>query len=1010
MRISALVLMLLALAPLVFAQSAPPALVVNDQGKPELLTISRVDIGVRILGHIAETSMTITFSNSKNRQLEGDLLFPLPEGATVCGYAIDLEGRMVDGVVVEHRYGREAYERIVRRQIDPGLLEWVKGNTFRARVFPIPAEGCRTVAVRYVTDLVDSEGGSAYRLPLNFKTPVGVFHLRVEAVKAVSSPKVIRGGLGNFAFSRVQDAYVAETTQENVALTDDLAVVLADPQKPRIEVETSPDGRTYFCIHDLAMSWTAREVAPPAPKRITILWDGSGSRARSDHARELNLLEAYFAELQGSAVEVDLVVFRNKVGAPQRFTVRDGDARSLLAALRAVEYDGGTQIGDLAPPPGAEAPDFYLLFTDGISTFGREEPGRFGAPVYIFSAAEAVNDSFFKQMVLGNGGAYFDLDRLGNEEVLRYVGRLIERLLGVEVAEGKVSDLCVAYPERGIGSLRIAGRLESETATLTLKYGWGSDVKRRNPVRISAKDAAQGTLLRYVWAQTKVAELLNAPRPDEAAIVHLATAHGIVTPYTSLIVLESLEQYLEFKIRPAETLPEIRKAYDEAMAAHEEQDEQPAEEVPPKFEWSEETAHLEHLVALWKYRIGCWQEECEYPKGFRYRPSAGDRGPMGGIAAPLGAWYGVSEAAGAGGGFGGLFGGGGPRFELGAVTPWSGYPVRDLVADVPTFGGAAVRGGEVRGPEAVAPTADEKGDTGDVETLQVEGPARPYLDALEAAGPEKVWAVYLAERRKHAASPEFFLDCADFFARRGESDRAVQGLSNIAELEMVGMLRVAAYRFLAINRLDLAAAAFEEVRRAWPDDRRADRDLARVLAQQGEYERAVELLYRTVMDTQDDSDSIAIPALVELNRLIPHVDRAVLERIGIDRRLIKRLDADIRVVVSWDADVADIDLWVTEPSGEKCFTGRSATTIGGQLWRDIEWGGGPEEYILRKAMPGVYTIQVHLASDYGPTLTGDVMVCVDLFTDYGRPNERHRSVVVRLREAGKAILAGEIEF
>jgi hypothetical protein len=634
-----------------------------------------------------------------------------------------------------------------------------------------------------------------------------------------------------------------------------------------------------------------------------------------------------------------------------------------------------------------------------------------------------VNDSFFKQVVLENGGAYFDLDRLGDEEVLHYVGRLVERLLWVEVAEGKVSDLCVAYPERGIGSLRIAGRLESETATLTLKYGRGGEVERRKPVRISAKGAAQGALLRYVWAQTQV----NAPRPDEAEIVRLATAHGIVTPYTSLIVLESLEQYLEFKIRPAETLPEIRKAYDEALAASKEQDKQQAEEVPPKFEWSEETAYLEHVVALWKYRIGCWQEEFEYPKDFRYRPSAKDQGPMGGIAAPLGEWYGVSEAGwelGGGGlfgggappgwetgeGFVGLVGRGGPRFGVGGVTPWTGPAVQDLVGEVPTFGGAAVRGGEVRGPEAAAPPAEEKGDTGAVETLQVEGPARPYLDALEAAGSEKVWAVYLAERRKHAASPEFFLDCADFFARRGESERAVQVLSNIAELEMVGMLRVAAYRFLALNRLDLAAAAFEEVRRAWPDDRRSGRDLARVLAQQGEYERAVELLYRTVMDAQDDSDALAIPALVELNRLIPHVNRAVLERIGIDRRLIKRLDADIRVVVSWDSDVADIDLWITEPSGEKCFTGRSATTIGGQLWRDVEWGGGPEEYLLRKAMPGVYTIQVHFASDYGPTLTGDVMVCVDLFTDYGRPKEKHRSVVVRLREVGKAILVGEIEF
>ena len=62
---------------------------------------------------------------------------------------------------------------------------------------------------------------------------------------------------------------------------------------------------------------------------------------------------------------------------------------------------------------------------------------------------------------------------------------------------------------------------------------------------------------------------------------------------------------------------------------------------------------------------------------------------------------------------------------------------------------------------------------------------------------------------------------------------------------------------------------------------------------------------------------------------------------------MKNLDCDVRIVLTWDADLTDVDLWVTEPSGEKCFYDHNRTTIGGMLCRDFTQGYGPEEYCLR---------------------------------------------------------------
>jgi len=208
------------LAGLVFwgslsAQEVPPALFVtspDEKGpeKLETLSLPAVKVEVRIFGTIAETKRTMTFANPHDRVLAGDLYFPLPEGATVGGYALDVHGVMVDGVVVEKQKGRQVFEKIVRQGIDPGLVEWVKGNNFKTRLFPIPVRGSRTVMVKYVADLVHGDQGTTYHLPLNFEHQVGEFSLRVEVVKALAEPKVQQGGLADFRFGKWRDSCVTD--------------------------------------------------------------------------------------------------------------------------------------------------------------------------------------------------------------------------------------------------------------------------------------------------------------------------------------------------------------------------------------------------------------------------------------------------------------------------------------------------------------------------------------------------------------------------------------------------------------------------------------------------------------------------------------------------------------------------------------------------------------------------------------------------------------------------------
>ena len=287
-------------------------------------------------------------------------------------------------------------------------------------------------------------------------------------------------------------------------------------------------------------------------------------------------------------------------------------------------------------------------------------------------------------------------------------------------------------------------------------------------------------------------------------------------------------------------------------------------------------------------------------------------------------------------------------------------------------------------------------------------PDTPYLKELRAAKGD-LFALYMKQRAKYGDSPAFFLDCSDFFREAGNAELSLQVLSNIAELELddATLLRVLAHRLEQIGRLDLAILSFDEVLSLRPEEPQSYRDLALALARRAQqaandgsrppsvirqdYARAVDLLTRVVFGRWDARfPEIEVIALEELNRMIPWAKAAGVSDISLDGRLLKVLDMDIRIVMTWHADNTDIDLWVIEPSGEKAFYAHNRTTIGGLVSCDFTQGYGPEEYLVRRAAPGIYKIEANYYGSRATRLLGPVTVQVDVFTDYGRKNEQRQ--------------------
>jgi len=940
------------------------------------LQLTQVRVEANIIGHLAETRMTMTFYNPNNRSHEGDLYFALPEGSTVSGYALDVNGQMVDGVVVDKDRARQVFEAEVRKGIDPGLVEWTQGRNFKTRVFPIPARGSRTIRVTYVADVNQTAEGAVYRLPLGFRKRVKAFSLRLEVVKAAARPVIKSGGPRSLRFASWRDSYVASTKLSNVKLNRDLLVSLPKIEAVPVRVEKAPDGKVYFTIRDIVKHRGAQ--AAGAPGRIALYWDASLSRAKTSHAAELRLLAQYLNRLR-SPVEVSLVAFRNVSDPPRRFRL-PAQRKALFGALRSVRYDGGTQVGSVRRLRGRF--DLVLFFSDGLSNFGVEKPPALGAPVYTINSATSANHAFLRYLALRSGGAYLNLNRTAVKTALGAIGAETFSFISAHTTGAATRSL---YPKVRVpmqGAFTLAGRLNAPVATVTLNYGVGSRVTLRRTFTIRRSQARKGDLLRRAWAQKKLDDLMIFPARNRDAIASLGKSYALVTPGTSLIVLERLSQYVEHRIRPPASLPGMAKKYDLTMRQ--------LAQVKRKHEASK----LAHVLALWKQRTAWYNTRFQYPKNFRVHSKAKKSRAMGG-ATVTGSNRGRDRHTRNGRG--------------------SHRTMRLMVR--------AERSLAVTAAKSPKPTAQRQPAI----ALQAWDPKTPYIKALRAAPPYRRYAVYLAQRVKHGAAPAFYLDCASFFRKRNQQRLALRILSNLAELELENpaLIRVLAHRLAQIGELDLSILMFQKVRALRPEEPQSYRDLALVLerradghqrykrllgAVRADYAQALRLLAKVVMNKWQRFNEIEVIALTELNNILPKARRVGVKNLPVDPRLIKHLTLDIRIVMTWDADLTDMDLHVVEPSGEEAYYSHNRTRIGGMVSRDFTQGYGPEIYAVRRAMRGTYTIKTRFFGSSAAKLAGAVTLQVDVYTNYGRRNQRRRSLTLRLTKKKDVFVVGNIRF
>ena len=563
--------------------------------------------------------------------------------------------------------------------------------------------------------------------------------------------------------------------------------------------------------------------------------------------------------------------------------------------------------------------------------------------------------------------------------------------MGYKVKSGNVTNI---YPQKGtlVGeNFTFAGQLSSEEATVVVSLGYPGKViveKELTFTKDNTAGAGEFALLRRIWAEKKIAQLQRegALAKDIDAV---GRQYGIVTEGNSLIVLETVADYVRYQITPPK---ELQREY-ERLANKEKQDKE-----------KEKKEHLDYVVKLSETQSKWWntsfpiagtqpvkntadQSSNESTADINARASASTIAIRG-----IGS---ISESS---------------QAEMAEVMVGYGRSSRKERRQNKN---AAKKTAQVLNYEEESEAEDRSGELANTSKIALNdyNPDTPYLKVMEYADPAKAVETYYKLKKEYGQTPSFYVDVADYFFKKGDAEQAILVVSNLAELSLedAQLLRVLAYKLSAYKAYPEAVAISRKVVAIREEEPQSYRDLGLALAQAGEYQQAIETLYKVVERRWDQRfRDVQLIAMNEINNIVN--TQKGLRTSFIDKRLLKKESVDIRVVLTWDTDNSDMDLWVTDPEEERCYYGHRQTYLGGIISQDVTGGYGPEEFMLKKAPKGNYKIEVNYYGNRSQKQLLPVSLRITFFTHYGTPQEKKQETTVRLSNQREVIEVGSFEF
>ncbi len=566
---------------------------IRPAGEALVTTISAVDVDVRLSNTLATTHIEIMVENHGSSTTQARLVLPVPEGSTIRSFGIDGLGDEPTAKLLPREEATQRYNEIVRKMIDPGLLEFVGNAMIQSSVFPVEPGEARTMTIVYEQSLDAHRGRVEYVLPRSasytnssIKWSVDIDLESVGAMGPVFSPS--HPIVSKIVSDRSMKVGVPMLNEPGafrlyaVLGTDDAATTLLYP-----DADNPRSGYFMFVADAPLVDPSAGELMP---REVTIVMDRSGSMSgeKMDQARESAKQIVSGMRLGEYVHIIDYAEdVRSFADGPVEITKQSRP--NILAYIDNIQSRGGTNLHDaLVEAMSASVTEntlpMVLFLTDGLPTIGEtneatirqhaKDANTQGRRVFAFGVGYDVNVPLLDGISMDTKGESTFV--LPDEDVEMKVGQVFDKLDGPVVIDPKFGsmytkirgtkpDLWMVEPTE-IGDLFsgsrviVVGRYNDMLDEPALM--WVGDTE---PGQIKLDKSEKGTNLaaRYhpneasvrnsfvarLWAQRRMDSLIyqirlagaDGSEPDKELvdeIVRLSLEHGIMSEYTAFLAEE----------------------------------------------------------------------------------------------------------------------------------------------------------------------------------------------------------------------------------------------------------------------------------------------------------------------------------------------------------------------------------------------------------------------------------------------------------------------------------------
>ncbi|MDG2212332.1 MAG: VIT domain-containing protein, partial [Verrucomicrobiota bacterium] len=249
------------------------------------MEVQEQKVSIKVTDQIAETTVKQVFYNPNRSRLEGHFIFPVPKGAVLTDFRMDINGEMQKAELLKAEKARKIYEDIVRNAQDPALLEYAEHDLYKVRIFPIEPNSTKRTRVTYKQVIKKDSGLVNYKYPLNTgkysAKPIKTLSVKME-IESQTPLKSIYSPSHEVEIKRDGAKKAVISYEEKAALPEDNFAIYFTPQKTELGLNLlthrpDPDKDGYFLL--LLSPGIDVKQDKVAEKDVAFVLDTSGSMA-----------------------------------------------------------------------------------------------------------------------------------------------------------------------------------------------------------------------------------------------------------------------------------------------------------------------------------------------------------------------------------------------------------------------------------------------------------------------------------------------------------------------------------------------------------------------------------------------------------------------------------------------------------------------------------------------------------------------------------------------------------